>query len=164
MYKISIIITTFNNEIYIIDSINSLLNQSYKNIEIIIIDDISTDNTVEIVNTYIQNNSLEKIIKIYVNERKLGLSASRNVGIRNSVGDYIAFQDPCDFSMKKRFEIQVNDIIRYKLDISCSSIYTTKEINANSYLEDWQNKEILNSERKTRAQTVEAGMTLRTRK
>ena len=49
MYKISIIITTFNNEMYIIDSINSLLNQSYKNIEIIIIDDISTDNTVELV-------------------------------------------------------------------------------------------------------------------
>jgi glycosyltransferase involved in cell wall biosynthesis len=135
---------------YIIDSINSLLNQSYKNIEIIIIDDISTDHTVELVNNYIQENCLRKKIKIYVNERKLGLSASRNVGIRNSVGDYIAFQDPFDFSMRKRFEIQVKDIIKYKLDISCSSIYTTKEINANSYLEDWQNKEILYSEMKNK--------------
>ena len=69
MYKISIIITTFNNEMYIIDSINSLLNQSYKNIEIIIIDDISTDNTVELVNNYIQENYL-RIVLIYIYNKR----------------------------------------------------------------------------------------------
>lgn len=87
--KFSIIIPAYNAEQYIQDSINSILNQTYSNHEIIVIDDCSTDNTYNVV----KNNSNVKLLQTPINSRQ---GAARNIGLDNCSGDYILFLDADD--------------------------------------------------------------------
>ena len=91
--KISVIVSAYNTESYIEKCINSLINQSYSNMEIIIVNDCSTDKTREKLVQYenIQN------IKIIDNEKNMGLSYSRNIALENSSGDYIGYIDSDDY-------------------------------------------------------------------
>jgi len=98
--KVSVIIPTYNTAKYLDDAIASVLNQTYTNYEIIVIDDGSTDNTVEIVEKY-QN----KISYIY--QENQGVSAARNKGIAASQGEFIAFLDADDIFMAHKLEKQV---------------------------------------------------------
>lgn len=98
---VSIIIPTYNCAKYILEAINSVLNQTYQNLEIIIINDGSTDNTQELVQSYI-NNFNEKIKYIY--QENNGHAVARNVGILNSNGEYIAFLDADDIWLPNRLE------------------------------------------------------------
>lgn len=91
MPKISVIIPTYNRAHLIGRSIKSVLNQTYQDFELIIVDDGSTDNTEEIV----KNINDERIIYILHKENK-GPSAARNTGIKASKGEFIAFQDSDD--------------------------------------------------------------------
>jgi len=86
---ISIIIPVFNGEKYIERCINSVKNQAYKNIEIIIVNDGSTDGTKNILK---KNNDLK-----IINQKNLGLAAARNVGVKNASGEYLAFVDADDY-------------------------------------------------------------------
>lgn len=90
--KYSIIIPVYNTEKYLERCINSVLNQTYKNFEIIIINDGSPDNSKKILESYKTNQK----IKI-INQTNHGLSYSRNIGIKNSTGDYILFLDSDDY-------------------------------------------------------------------
>lgn len=85
--KISIIIPAYNVEAYIEKCINSVINQTYDDIEVIIINDGSTDNTAEIIEKY---SKIDNRIKI-VNKYNSGVSDSRNVGIEMFTGDYVFF-------------------------------------------------------------------------
>ena len=85
---VSIIMPTYNREDYIENAINSVLNQSYKNFELIIIDDCSDDNTVRIVEEFDD----ERIILLRNSENK-GVSKSRNIGLNESKGKYIVYLD-----------------------------------------------------------------------
>jgi len=87
--KFSIIIPAYNAEQFIQDSINSILNQTYSNYEILVIDDCSTDNTYNIVKKY----SSIKLLQTPVNSRQ---GAARNIGLNNCSGDYILFLDADD--------------------------------------------------------------------
>lgn len=89
----SVIITAYNRENLILETLETVLNQSYKNFEIIIIDDCSSDNTVEVLKPY-QNNGL---IKLFVNDKNMERCYSRNRGIENASGDYLTFLDSDDF-------------------------------------------------------------------
>ena len=89
--KISVIIPTYNRDKYIIESLNSVLKQTYHNLEIIIIDDCSTDNT-EFLISQVKDNRI-KYIKLKENK---GSSFARNVGIEMATGNYITFQDSDD--------------------------------------------------------------------
>ena len=91
---ISIIIPTYNVEKYIDDCLISLLNQSLKNIEIICVDDQSTDSTTEIIKYYQQK---DKRIKFYQIDEKKGSGGCRNYGIKKAKGKYIQFVDGDDF-------------------------------------------------------------------
>lgn len=91
MPKVSIIVPTYNREKELSTCIDSLLNQTYKDIEIIIINDGSTDNTDELIKTY-----KDKRIKYY-NRTNHGIGNSRNYGIDKSNGDYISFIDSDDY-------------------------------------------------------------------
>ena len=104
--KISVIIPTFNRGNLIENSINSVLNQTYKNLEIIVVDDGSTDNTKDIVEK-IQDKRI-KYIKLTENK---GGSNARNVGIKNSNGKYISFQDSDDIYYPDKLELQFKNII-----------------------------------------------------
>lgn len=96
---ISVIIPVFNAEKYLDECIKSILNQSEKNIEIIIIDDGSTDNSYKICLKYQKE---DKRIKIFRQENK-GVSSARNLGIQNSLGKYLYFMDADDVLNKSMF-------------------------------------------------------------
>jgi len=86
---VSVVIPAFNCSNFIEEAVDSVLNQSYKNIEIIVIDDGSTDNTLDIMRAF--GNE----IQIYSQENN-GISVARNLGILNSTGEYVAFLDADD--------------------------------------------------------------------
>ena len=91
--KISVIIPIYNVEEYLEECINSVLNQSYNDIEILLVNDGSTDNSGAICEKY--SNQYSNIKSI--NKENGGLSDARNVGINNSTGDYLVFIDSDDF-------------------------------------------------------------------
>ena len=91
MKKVSIIVPIYNKEKYIKKCIDSILNQTYSNIEAIVINDGSTDNSDNIMKSY--NN---KIIKYY-SRKNHGIGATRNFGLKKATGDYIVFLDSDDY-------------------------------------------------------------------
>ena len=101
--KVSIVIPTFNCARFIAQTISSVLIQNYKNFEIIVIDDCSSDNTVDIISAI--NDSRIKIIQ---NKRNRGAAYCRNIGIENSSGEYIAFLDGDDLWAADKLSNQIN--------------------------------------------------------
>ena len=99
---VSIIIPTYNAEKYIKTAINSALKQTYQKIEIIVVDDGSTDKTAEIVKFY-KNPRI-----IYIYQENQGQSAARNAGIKIAKGEYIALLDADDLFLPEKIEQQVN--------------------------------------------------------
>jgi glycosyltransferase involved in cell wall biosynthesis len=100
MKKISVIIPVYNVENEVSRCIDSILSQSYKNIEIIIVDDGSTDNSSIILDKY--GNKYSNINVIHQNN--MGLSGARNTGLNNCTGDYISFIDSDDFIENNMYE------------------------------------------------------------
>ena len=89
--KVSVIIPTYNCAQYICEAINSVLNQTYKDFEIIVVDDGSNDGTYEKIEGWVESNRIR-----YLYQSNQGCSAARNYGISNSSGKYIAFLDADD--------------------------------------------------------------------
>ncbi len=102
---VSVIIPTYNRDKTLLRAVNSVLKQTYKNTEIILVDDNSTDNTYGIIKT-IQDSR----VKYYKCEINLGPSGARNFGITKSKGKYIAFQDSDDEWDLNKLEKQMNII------------------------------------------------------
>ena len=91
--KISIIVPIYNTEKFLDKCLNSLVNQTYKNIEIILIDDGSTDNSLNICLDYQKKDNRIKVI----HQENKGLSGARNRGFEESTGDYIWYIDSDDY-------------------------------------------------------------------
>ncbi len=121
---ISIIIPSYNVENYIAKGIESCLNQTYQNIEVIIVDDGSCDNTVSVIEKY--NDERIKLIK----KDNSGVSATRNIGIKNSNGDYCVFLDSDDWLELNAIEKLVEHIDETKL-AACGYKRVDKEKNIN---------------------------------
>lgn len=98
---ISVVIPTYNRAYLIIESLQSVLDQTLQPYEIIVVDDFSTDNTEEIVKSL--NSPLIKYVK---NTRKKGANGARNTGILMAQGEYIAFHDSDDIWLPKKLELQ----------------------------------------------------------
>lgn len=114
---VSVIIPTYNRAQTIIRSIRSVLNQSYQNYEIIVVDDGSTDNTEEVI---MKMNSQK--IKYIKHSHNKGAAAARNTGIKAAKGEYIAFQDSDDEWHPDKLKKQVEIIIKLPNDVGI--IYT----------------------------------------
>lgn len=114
---ISVIIPVYNVEQYLDRCINSILNQSYNKLEIILVNDGSTDKSKDICLKY---HNVDKRIKV-INQNNGGLSKARNTGIKNSVGKYICFIDSDDFIHKDMINILYQNLIKTKSDISMCS-------------------------------------------
>lgn len=99
---LSVVMPVYNGEKYIKDSIKSILNQTFKDFELIIINDGSTDKTLKIIEQF-----KEKRIFLYNNKKNLGVAKSLNVGLKLAKGKYIARIDADDLNYPNRFEIQV---------------------------------------------------------
>ena len=115
----------FNSEAFISDTIDSVLNQSYSNWELILIDDGSTDKTIEIVNLLAAENNK---IKIFKNETNQGAATSRNKGIVAAKGDYIAFLDADDLWKPEKLEKQIAFMLIGNCDV-CFSGYDLMDEN-----------------------------------
>jgi glycosyltransferase involved in cell wall biosynthesis len=112
MSKVSIIMTVFNSERYIQEAIESCLNQTHDNLELIIIDDGSTDSSLEIINSF-----QDERIKQLINKTNKGQSYSRNIGIKESSGEYIAIMDADDVAYENRLKIQLEYLETTNADI-----------------------------------------------
>lgn len=109
--KISIILPVYQGEKTVKIAIKSILKQTYQNIELIIINDGSTDKTDEIISKIIKKYKLEKI-KYIRNEENKGVYFSRNIGIKRSLGEFITMQDADDISDNLRIEKSISFIIQ----------------------------------------------------
>lgn len=120
---ISIIIPVYNAEEFIEKCLDSIKNQTYKNIEVIIINDGSTDNSENICREYCKNNENFRLIS----KKNGGVSSARNIGLSEAKGDYIGFVDPDDWIEKDMFENLYKLIKDYNADISiCGYIKESK--------------------------------------
>ncbi|MDO4612097.1 MAG: glycosyltransferase family 2 protein [Candidatus Saccharibacteria bacterium] len=90
--KVSVIVPIYNTAKYLPNCLDSILNQTYKNLEIILIDDGSTDNSKEITNNYAKKDDRIKVI----HQKNSGQSAARNKGLKLATGDFISFVDSDD--------------------------------------------------------------------
>ena len=103
---ISVIMSTYNDELYIEESLQSILNQTLADFELIIYDDCSSDHTVEKIRAFQDSR-----IQLICNEENCGLTKNLNKGLRIAKGKYIARMDGDDISEQTRFEEQGSDLI-----------------------------------------------------
>jgi glycosyltransferase involved in cell wall biosynthesis len=101
---VSVIIPAYNAAAYVREAVDSALAQTYKNIEIIVVDDGSTDATRKILEPYAAKKSIT-----YIHQENRGLSGARNTGIKKSRGEFIALLDSDDIFLPKKIERQVAD-------------------------------------------------------
>ena len=124
MPKISIIVPVYKVEKYIEQCIDSILNQTFKDFELILVDDGSPDKCPEICDKYALKDERIKVI----HKSNGGLSSARNAGIDIATGDYIGFVDSDDFVHHKMYETLYNYALEYNADISiCNYIKFTSE-------------------------------------
>jgi teichuronic acid biosynthesis glycosyltransferase TuaG len=116
--SVSIITPMHNSEAFLSETINSVLNQTYKNWELFLIDDCSTDNTLEMAQSFSNTYTNIELLK---NSTNLGAALSRNLGIEKSKGDFIAFLDADDLWKPEKLEKQLDFTKKYNCDVCFSS-------------------------------------------
>ncbi len=121
--KISIITPVYNTSEFLPKCLDSLICQTFQDIEIICVNDGSTDNSLEILNKYAKNDSRIKII----NQENKGVSAARNAGILQAQGDFIGFVDSDDWVDLNFFEKLHNAITKTNSDIAAATILRTRK-------------------------------------
>ena len=124
--KVSVIVPCYNCEDTIVESTSSILNNTYKNLEVIIVDDGSTDASQEKISTL-----NDKRVK-YVKKQNGGVSSARNLGISKATGDYICFLDADDFMLEDNIQLKVGLCLEHNSQLVGSndlSITTTEEKN-----------------------------------
>ena len=109
--KISVIMSVYDGEKYLDESIQSILNQTFKDFEFIIINDCSTDNSLYIIKQYAKN---DKRIVLIQNEENIGLTKSLNKGLKIAKGKYIARMDADDVALSERFNKQYDYLEKNK--------------------------------------------------
>ena len=119
---VSVIITTYNSEKFIIRALESVLLQSYENFEILVVDDCSTDETINILQKY------KEKISIIKKKNNSGPANSRNLGIKQSKGDLICFLDADDYWMQDKLKKQVAYAKAYpEIGIFSNNIYSVSQ-------------------------------------
>lgn len=121
--KISVIVAVYNTEKYLDRCIESLLNQTYKNMELVIVEDCSTDSSRKLLKKYKEN----KNIKVFYNMENRGLSYSRNYGLKKSTGDFIGYIDSDDYVEPDYYEKLMSSIKDNKSDIAICDIKLVDE-------------------------------------
>lgn len=116
---VSVIIPCYNAEKIVKYTLDSVINQTYKNVEIICINDCSKDNTLKILEDYAQKDNR---IKVLNNEKNSGVATTRNNGLKIAKGEYIAFVDSDDVWHLDKTEKQINFMIENDCKLSYTSV------------------------------------------
>lgn len=116
---ISVIVPVYNTDQYLRKCIESICNQTYTNLEIILIDDGSQDNSPAICDEFAQKDNRIKVI----HKENGGVAAARNAGLDNATGDYIGFVDSDDFIEKSMYEKLLDASVKYGADLSLCNIH-----------------------------------------
>ncbi len=117
-HKVSIIIPIYNAEKTLVKCLESVVNQTYKNIEIILINDGSSDKSEAICKDYLEKDT--RII--YIKQENKGIGFTRNKGISLSTSDYICFVDSDDWVEDNYVELLINNLVKYDADISIGEV------------------------------------------
>lgn len=125
MIKVSVIVPVYNVEKYLRKCLDSLISQTLKDIEIICVDDGSTDSSLKILELYAAKSYQIKILR----NNHEGVSAARNLGIKEAVGEYLGFVDSDDYVDKNFFERMYNAAKNNNCDIACAGFRRFKHFN-----------------------------------
>lgn len=138
--KVSVIVPVYNVEDYLEKCLFSLVNQTLRDIEIIVVNDGSTDNSQDIVDKYKKDNSN---IKSYIQKNK-GQAAARNFGLRYCTGDYVTYVDGDDYIELNMLESLYNEVIKDDYDIIISDIIKEEDGKAYVFKNYWKVKDEVN--------------------
>lgn len=116
--KISVIVPVYNVEKYLQKCLDSIIGQTYRNLEIILVNDGATDSSKEICERYVLNDSRVQLIT----QKNQGLSAARNTGFAASSGEYVIFIDSDDYIADTMLEVLKNNIVKYDADMATCGI------------------------------------------
>lgn len=139
---VSVIVPVYNNEKFVSECIESILQQTYKNIEIILVDDGSSDGSGAICDEYAKKDSR---IKVFHQENG-GVCKARNKGLEIVNGDYFCFVDSDDFIKENALEILMNDMLEYGSDMAIGKMGAQVQIDCPGHqaeTEIWQDNEAL---------------------
>jgi glycosyltransferase involved in cell wall biosynthesis len=141
---ISIVIPAYNASETIINAVKSISSQTYKNWELIIVDDGSKDNTVKVLNTFFKTLSQDEAYKIrLIQQGNQGPSVARNTGIELAKGKYIAFLDSDDVWLDTKLETQMEYIEKDESIYLCSTGFGKKRVKCSSDSRTISFKELL---------------------
>ena len=121
---VSIITPVYNAEKFLSETIKSIQSQTYKNWELLLVDDCSKDNSAKIIEEFKISDNRIKYIKL---EKNSGASVSRNTGIKNAKGRFIAFVDSDDIWKPEKLHIQIRYMLKHKIGFSFTSYRYMKE-------------------------------------
>lgn len=133
--KVSVIIPVYNTEQYLRHCLDSVIKQTFKDIEIIVINDCSTDNSLQIIEQYKQKDNRFVVVNLSKNE---GQGKARNIGLETAKGEYVVFVDSDDWIIPEYVEILHSEITKNDLDM----------VSASAYLYDDLTKKIIDRKRK----------------
>jgi teichuronic acid biosynthesis glycosyltransferase TuaG len=120
---VSVIVPLYNYRKYIGYCVKSILNQTYKNFELIVVDDCSTDDSYKTVKKFEKEDSRVKVIKL---DKNYGYSTAKNKGIVRSKGEYIVTLDADDMMTKKSLEVRLEVALKHKIDFVFADAYFVK--------------------------------------
>ena len=124
-YEVSVIIPVYKVQNYIVGSLESLTWQTFKDFEIVLVDDGTPDNSISVAEQYLQGTSLAYKV---IHEDNKGLPGARNTGIRNCSGKYVCYLDSDDIYAPEHIELLYNALCKH----SCEFAYTSFEVTAES--------------------------------
>jgi glycosyltransferase involved in cell wall biosynthesis len=125
---VSIITPSYNSSRFIAQTIESVLSQTYDNWEMIIVDDVSPDNSNEIIEKYVQRDSRIKLLKL---EKNSGPAVARNRAIEEAIGRYIAFLDADDLWMSDKLQKQIDFMKTHNYELTYTAYETMSEDGVN---------------------------------
>lgn len=145
--KVSIIVPVFNAAKFIDEMLVTIINQTHKNLEIILVDDESTDNSVEIIHESLKNIDCEYYL---INQKNSGAASARNHGLKHATGDYVVFVDADDLLHNRYIELLLKVAISNNSDIViCGFMAFSDKSHTNLTSEVNEDFEILNQEKAT---------------
>jgi glycosyltransferase involved in cell wall biosynthesis len=142
---VSVVIPMYNAQDWIIGLLRSILNQSYQNIEVILVNDGSTDSSIDLITNFLKDYGECRIIVF--NQENSGVSVARNEGVRLSSGEFVAFVDSDDIWLKGKIERQVKEMIDSNLG-ACACSYAIFNDSNSRILDivhpDWSSRGVRN--------------------